>query len=75
MKQRTHFTRILSKAQVKACQQMLEECSGRLHPIDWNATMFQIKAPDGDEVFAGLKHPSGKYICRLHREVFEERTA
>jgi hypothetical protein len=51
---------------------MLEGVSGRRHPIDWRAPGFEIHAPDGDVVLAGLKHSSGAHIVRLHREVFDE---
>ncbi len=65
-----YFARILTKRQVKACQRLLEQSAGKALPIDFGTQHFEIKAPDGDVVFAGAKFPSGRYVCRLHREVF-----
>lgn len=72
-KPRTHFVRILDTSQVRSLVRMLEAAADRSFPVDLKAETFKIHAPDGDMVFAGLKHPSGKWLCRLHREVFDER--
>ena len=72
MTTRTHFVRFLTKTQIKNCQQMLSKVSGMPHPIDFKAGHFKINAPDGDEVFSGLDTGRGRWICMLHREVFEE---
>jgi hypothetical protein len=67
---RTHFNRFLTPDQIAELQALLEGVSGRRLRIDWRAPTFEIRAPDGDVVLAGLKHSSGAYIVRLHREVF-----
>lgn len=64
-----YFVRFLKKAQVQEVQRMLEGVSGRKYPIDFKQEMFEIKAPDGDVVFAGLKKDDS-WVCRLHKEVF-----
>ncbi len=67
-----YFARIFTKPQVQICQRMLEECAEEQFPIDFSAETFEIKAPDGDVVFAGIKKDPTHYICRLHREVFAD---
>ena len=72
---RTHFVRILSMDQVNHCVGQLNEAVGKLKYfplVTSKQDTFEYKAPDGDCVFAGLKHPSGRYLCRLHKEVFSE---
>lgn len=73
----THFVRILSIEQVNACVGLLNEAVGKpkYFPLATKKQdTFEYKAPDGDCVFAGMFHPpSGRYICRLHKEVFSER--
>lgn len=68
----THFTRFLDRQQIRALQRMLEDAAGRKIRVDLRGPTFEVKAPDGDVVFAGLRHPSGRWICRLHREVFSK---
>lgn len=72
---RKHFVRILTTQNVKDLARMLEGAAGRRFPLNLKEGHFKIHAPDGDEVFSGLKHSSGKWICRLHREVFDERVS
>jgi hypothetical protein len=67
---RTHVARVLDRDQIRALQCLLEGVSGRRHPIDLKAPTFEVCSPDGDIVFAGIRHSSGLWICRLHREVF-----
>ena len=65
-----YFARILSRKQVMICVAMLEDCAGQKYPINLRET-FEIKAPDGDMVFAGLRVRNDRFICRMHREVFD----
>lgn len=37
--------------------------------------LHRIYAPDGDLVFSALDRGNGNFICRLHREVFDENVA
>jgi hypothetical protein len=74
-KQSTHFVRILDTTQVKDLHRQLQRAAGRKLPLDLKSGFFKIHAPDGDEVLSGMKHPSGKWLCRLHREVFDERVS
>lgn len=69
---RTHFTRLLKRDQIEDLRRMLEGASGRKHPIAYSTGKFEIRAPDGDVVLAGLKTNGAIWICRLHREVFSE---
>lgn len=75
-----HFVRILKRAQVNELTDMLNEAAGRKFPhVTAEDDTFEVKAPDGDVVFAGIKANSGAghdtYICRMHREVFDEKSA
>ncbi len=65
-----YFVRILSRKQIMICVAMLEDCAGQKFPINLHES-FEIKAPDGDMVFAGLRARTDRYICRMHREVFD----
>ncbi|MFP4570112.1 hypothetical protein [Rhodosalinus sp.] len=69
---RTHFVRILDYGQVRKMIDMLNTVSDKTIPYPpENEEFFNVHAPDGDVVFAGLKK-GGRWICRLHREVFAE---
>ena len=71
---RKRFCRFLTREQVNLTIDMLNAGVGSSFPyVKARQGTFKIKAPDGDEVFSGLKHPSGTYICLLHREVFSEK--
>ena len=68
----TMFVRYLKTDQVKQIHQMLEQTAGREIPFNLSDETFQIKAPDGDVVFAGIEVSLDNWMCRLHREVFNE---
>jgi hypothetical protein len=69
----THFVRILSWLDVNSVVDMLNAGCGTHFPaVKKSQEQFEIKAPDGDVVLAGVRHPSGKFICRLHKEVFQQ---
>jgi hypothetical protein len=76
MSERKHFVRILTTVQVRDLHRQLERAAGRKLPLDLKRDFFEIHAPDGDVVFAGIAHRApGRWICRLHREVFDERVS
>jgi hypothetical protein len=75
MSERKHFVRILTTVQVRDLHRQLQKAAGRKLPLNLKSGFFKIHAPDGDEVFSGLKHSSGRWLCRLHREVFDERVS
>lgn len=66
-----YFARVFSRKQVMICVAMLEDCAGRKYPVNLRDETFKIDAPDGDMVFAGLRIRDDRFICRLHREVFD----
>ena len=69
----THFARILTLDQVRACRDMLQSVSDDdLPTIVRGQETLEVRAPDGDVVLSALLHPSGSYICRLHRECFDD---
>lgn len=71
---RTHFTRIIKRNQVNELVDLLSEAADKTFPkVAPGQETFKYKAPDGDEVFTGLRHPNGLYICRMHKEVFSEK--
>ena len=72
-KERTHFARIFTAKQCRDLIKQLDEVTGRKTHTGPLGDSFAIHAPDGDLVFAGLRHSGGRYLCRLHREVFDER--
>jgi hypothetical protein len=68
---RIMFARLLKKDAVdKIVQMMADEFQAAPEPDDTG--FIQIKAPDGDVVFAALPKDGENYICRFHKEVFEE---
>jgi hypothetical protein len=69
---RKMFARMLKTDGVTKCLEMLSEAAGRKIEVDLKAEFFEVKAPDGDVVFAGLKKSKDVWVCRLHREVFAE---
>lgn len=73
---RTHFARINTGAQVRQSLEMLESiCDGTLADRmkgSLDAGFVSVWAPDGDCVFAALKKAPDAWMCRFHREVFEE---
>lgn len=73
---RTHFARIKTREQVEQSLDMLESiCDGQLADLmrgDLETGFVQVFAPDGDLVFAALEKAPGAWMCRFHREVFEE---
>lgn len=69
----THFVRILDRNAVNDIIGQLSAVAERKFPkVRSKDQDFKIEAPDGDEVFTGIRHPSGRFICRLHREVFSD---
>lgn len=79
LKDRTHFARINTGAQVQQSLNALEElCPGQIAGLTKGsvATGFvQVFAPDGDCVFAALEKAPDVWACRFHREVFDEDPA
>ena len=75
-RKRTHFVRFLTRDQVNASIDLLNTvCDEPFPHIPADAEKFNIKAPDGDEVFTGVRAGAqgARFVCRLHREVFDER--
>lgn len=71
---RMYFARYFTLDQVNHCVRLLSIAAERSFPsVSEGQETFEYKAPDGDVVFAGIMKEPGTYICRLHREVFDER--
>jgi hypothetical protein len=74
--ERKYFTRILRREHVNTMIDQLRAISDPPMPfarVKSGQETFEIKAPDGDVVFAGILHSNKvHYLCRLHKEVWDE---
>lgn len=72
----THFARVNTQAQVERSLEMLESiCDGQLTDLmkgTFEKGHIQVFAPDGDCVFAALEKAPDAWLCRFHKEVFQE---
>lgn len=75
MTDKTYFARILTTAQVDTVIELLEDAAKATFDRIGDRETCEIHAPDGDMVFAALKMREGIYLCRMHKEVFDEETA
>jgi hypothetical protein len=71
MMERKYFTRVLTPESIEIIRLMLCQAADDEITIDLTGETFEVKAPDGDVVLAGLKKDR-VWICRMHREVFAE---
>lgn len=77
LKERTHFARLNTTIQVRQSLHMLAGvCDVPLSNLTTGSIKeghLTVKAPDGDIVFQALKKGAADaWMCRFHREVFEE---
>ena len=71
---KNHFVRFLTYDQVLELAGMLRTLNEDIDLPRRGQDFYEARSPDGDLVLGALKHPSGKYIASLHREVFQEDT-
>lgn len=65
-----HFVRILTAEQANASAQLLiDQFNPRVERSD---SLLSIFAPDGDIAFQALKKDDNTFICRFHKEVFQQ---
>ena len=71
-----YFARVLDYSQVRQTIALLNTVSDEHIPDpEPGAELFEVHAPDGDVVFSGALIAPNRYACRMHREVFDEKSA